>query len=248
MIEWQETLRTGAADLGLTLTPEQEGRFAQYLALLQQWNARVNLTAITEPVEVARKHFVDALTVERVWQPRAGDRMIDIGTGGGVPGIPLAIRYPDLPVVLNDSVRKKVDFLLVAVHELGLSHVTPVWARAETLGRDPRYREQFTVAIARAVAHLGALLEYALPLVAVGGTFIAMKGPGGVQEVADSALALEAFGHPAVTVETRDVPGVGTRTLIVVRKTRPTPAIFPRDPGAAKKKPLFTLTSVNDTP
>lgn len=236
-------LRNAAADLGLSLSPRDEELFAQYLALLLERNQHVNLTAITDPAEVAIKHFLDSLTVELVWQPRAGDRMIDIGTGAGFPGIPLAIRHPDITVVVNDSVRKKVDFLRETADALGLANVQAVWARAEELGRDSEYRGTFNMAVARAVAHLGALVEYALPLLKVHGLLIAMKGPSGVREVAESAQALEALGGKVRDVHKLTLPDAGERQLILIEKIRATPKQYPRDPGMAKKKPLFLDSS-----
>jgi 16S rRNA (guanine527-N7)-methyltransferase len=136
MTEWLDALRAGAARFGLSITADQEDRFARYLTLLLERNEQINLTAITDPVEVAVKHFVDALTLELVWQPRPGDIAIDIGTGGGIPGIPMAIRHPDVAVVLNDSTRKKTDFLTEAVAALDLTGAQALWGRAEHLGQD----------------------------------------------------------------------------------------------------------------
>ncbi len=236
-------LHAGAAQLGLTITPEQEARFARLLALLLARNRQVNLTAITDPGEVLVKHVLDSLTVEQVWTPTLGERAMDIGAGAGFPGLPLAIRHPDAHITLNDSVRKKVAFIEEAIAALGLDNADAVWARAEELGQRPAYRGRFDVALARAVAHLGALAEYALPLLRDGGRLIAMKGPNSLPEIADSARALEAIG--GVVAETRRLalPNGDARVLIVVRKVRPTPARFPRDPGAAKKHPLFLDTT-----
>jgi len=239
MSDWRSTLRDGAAALGISLTPDQEDQFARLLTLLLERNQQVNLTAITEPTEVAVKHFVDSLTVERVWQPHTGDRAIDIGTGAGFPGIPVAILHPEVEVVLNDSVRKKVDFLRDAVETLGLANARAEWSRAEDLGRSPACRQQFNVAFVRAVAHLAVLIEYALPLLKLGGSLIAMKGPTGEQEIAESKRALEQIGGTVDMVQHLTVHGAGERTLIVIRKTRKTPEEFPRQAGAAKKHPLY---------
>lgn len=247
MNNWLTILQEGAASLGLTLSTEHEDLFARYLALLLERNAQFNLTAITEPDEVALKHFVDSLTVETLWHPQPGDRVIDIGTGAGFPGIPLAIRHPDVAVVLNDSIRKKVDFLHEAISVLGLQNASAVWARAETLGRDKGYRGQFNAVVARAVAHLGALCEYALPLLKLHGVFIAMKGPSGTQEIAESQRVLEMLGGHVTTVDTFSLGAAGERSLIVVTKVAATPQQFPREPGSARKKPLY-LDSKRGTP
>ncbi len=241
MTNWLTALRAGAHQLHLTLTTEQEDRFARFLTLLLERNRQFNLTAITDPLEVAVKHFVDSLTVETIWHPRHDERLIDIGAGAGFPGIPLAIRYPGTEIVLNDSTSKKVEFLREVAEALALPHVRPLWARAEALGRDPRYRGYFHTVTARALAHLGLLCEYALPLLTVGGRLIAMKGPGGAREVEESAPALAQLGGAVDTVHHLTLGDAGERLLIVIRAVRPTPAPFPRDAGAAKKRPLFTV-------
>lgn len=229
------------------LSDREETLFARYLAALLARNQLVNLTAITDPVEVAMKHFVDSLTVESLWHPRPEERAIDIGTGAGLPGLPLAIRYPEVAMVLNDSVRKKVDFLQETAQELQLPNVVALWARAETLGRDPAHRGQYDVALARAVSHIGALVEYALPLLKVGGTLIAMKGPGGDTELEEGAQAIRQLGGTVGEIRRFQLAGVGQRLLIPIRKAKPTPEIYPRDPGVAKKKPLY-LDSRKRTP
>ncbi|MHB9132343.1 MAG: 16S rRNA (guanine(527)-N(7))-methyltransferase RsmG [Armatimonadota bacterium] len=247
MSDWQTALREGATQLGIKLTAEQEALFARFLDLLLEKNAVMNLTAITDPLEVAMKHFLDSLTAELVWKPRRGDRVVDIGTGAGFPGIPLAIRHPDVSMVLNDTARKKADFLRDTVGTLQLENVHVVWARAEEMGRQEEFRAHFNVAFVRAVAHLGVLVEYTMPLLKVGGMLIAMKGPSSVHEVADSRRVFDELGAALVDVKHLDLPIAGERLLIQVRKVKPTPEKYPRDPGLAKKRPLF-LDSTKHTP
>ncbi len=239
MTNWLIALRDGAASLGLTVTAEQESLFARFHALLLERNEQINLTAIIDPVEVAVKHFVDSLTVELVWTPRDGDRALDIGTGAGFPGVPLAIRHPATDFILNDSIRKKTDFLQEATELLGLHNAHPVWARAEVLGREPDYRARQQAVLVRAVAHLGTLVEYALPLLAMGGILVAMKGPSGVKEAEESRRVLAEIGGEITEIRRLTLAGAGERQLVVVRKTRSTPETFPREPGLAKKHPLY---------
>jgi 16S rRNA (guanine527-N7)-methyltransferase len=207
----------------------------------------VNLTAIIDPVEVAVKHFVDSLTVEAVWSPKPGDHAIDIGTGGGFPGIPLAIRHPEVTFLLTDSVRKKVDFLSEVVKELPLVNVQPHWGRAEELARNPQNRGQYNFAFARAVAHLAILIEYAIPLLKIGGRLIAMKGPSGATEIEESAPALASLKASIREVRRFSLPDAGDRMLIVIEKDEETPAKYPRDTGLIKKKPLYLDTGRGTT-
>lgn len=239
MDNWRIAFRAGLEALALTVTAEQEELFARFLTLLLDYNQHVNLTSITDPTEVAVKHFIDSLTVHTVWHPQAGERALDLGTGAGLPGIPLAIMHPDLSMVLNDSVRKKVVFLQQAVAQLQLGNCRVVCARAEELGRQAEYREQCNAVFVRAVAHLAVLVEYALPLLKVGGVLICLKGPGGVREVDESQRALELLGGVVTEVHPLTVAGAGERVLILVQKKRPTPRAYPRLAGTAKKTPLF---------
>jgi len=239
MTDWITVLRAGASELELTVSAEQEALFARYLALLLERNEHINLTAITDPLEVAAKHFVDALTVETVWRPKVGDRVIDIGTGAGIPGVPLAIHHPEVEFVLNDSTRKKVAFLEEVATALPLPNIHPLWARAEALGRRPGFRGLFSAVFVRAVAHLGVLIEYSLPLLAVGGVLIAMKGPAGEAEIAQSAPALKALRGEIAETRRLTLAGAGERLLIVVRALSPSPPNYPRDAGVMKKRPLF---------
>ncbi len=237
--DWLLALREGAALFDIALSSVQEVQFAHFMQLLLTRNIQLNLTAITEPREVAIKHFLDSLLVESVWKPTHAERVIDIGTGGGIPGIPLAIRHPECTFLLNDSAQKKVNFLRETTVELGLTNVIPHWGRAESLGRDSDYRAKYHVALVRAVAHLGVLVEYALPLLRIGGRFIAMKGPGGEAEITDSEHALQTIGGAVQEVRRLTLPVAGERLLIVVQKTHHTPTLYPRNGGAMKKKPLF---------
>jgi len=239
MTDWLTALHQGTNEFNITLSVSEEEQLARFMELLLERNRQFNLTAITDPLEVAVKHFVDSLTVETAWKVQPGQRAIDIGAGAGLPGIPLAIRHPEAQFVLNDSARKKVDFLNEAITTLGLTNVSAVWGRAEELGRNKEYRGYFDVALVRAVAHLGVLIEYCLPLLKSGGRLIAMKGPSGAQEVIESRLALAELGGAVQDTHRLTLPGAGERLLVVIRKARPTSVIYPRDPGLAKKKPLF---------
>jgi 16S rRNA (guanine527-N7)-methyltransferase len=225
--------------LGLELTGEQLEAFERYAAELIAWNRRVNLTAITEPGEIAVKHFLDSLTCLLVLGTQAGIRLVDIGTGAGFPGLPLKIARPDLRLTLVDSVEKKLAFCRHLVSLLGLRDVETAQARAEDLGRDPDHREAYDWAVARAVGPLPALGEYLLPLVRRGGRAIAMKGETGPAEAQGARGTLELLGGKLVQIEPVVLPGLAEgRFLIVMEKVRATPPGYPRRAGVPRRRAL----------
>lgn len=226
-----------AADLfGVTLTAEQVTAFEVYARELVAWNTHMNLTAITAPEEVRVRHFLDSLSIVP-FKPDA--RIIDVGTGAGFPGLPLAIAYPDAQVMLMDSTGKKVTFLDHVVTTLGLKNVRTLHARAEEAGHLPDQRSQYDLVVARAVARLPALVEYLLPFARVGGLCVAMKGDTAHQEADDAQNALRLFGGRVQRIDTVQLPGVEqTHYLVMVEKTDATPAAYPRKPGIPTRKPL----------
>ena len=207
-------------------------RFELYQRLLLEWNEKMNLTAITDPVEVAQKHFADSLAALPYLQP--GTKVIDVGTGAGFPGVPLLILRPELQLTLADSLQKRLTFLDALLRELGL-HAQLVHGRAEELGQNRLYREQFDAALSRAVAGLPVLLELTTPFVKVGGAAIAYKG--------DAAEELEKAKSAAflLHVQLRQVElasDLGKRCLIFADKKAPTPKAYPRKAGTPNRKPL----------
>ena len=207
-------------------------RFELYQRLLLEWNEKMNLTAITDPVEVAQKHFADSLAALPYLQP--GTKVIDVGTGAGFPGVPLLILRPELQLTLADSLQKRLTFLETLLQELGL-RAQLVHGRAEDLGQNRLYREQFDAALSRAVAGLPVLLELTTPFVKVGGAAIAYKG--------DAAEELEKAKSAAflLHVQLRQVElasDLGKRCLIFADKKAPTPKAYPRKAGTPNRKPL----------
>lgn len=214
------------------LTSEQLARFDAYYRLLTEWNARVNLTAITATEDVANKHFVDSLAAEPYL--KSGSSVIDVGTGAGFPGVPLLIVRPDLRLTLLDGLNKRIAFLQALLEELGLQAAC-VHMRAEDAGQNPLYRERFDAALTRAVSALPVLAELTLPLVKIGGVSIAYKGDA-AEELAASANALKTLHAEAKSVE---VPAAyGARTLVLMKKLAPTPKAYPRKAGTPERKPL----------
>ena len=214
------------------LSSAQLAQFETYYAMLADWNTRVNLTAITAPEDVAKKHFLDSLAAAPYL--KAGASVADVGTGAGFPGLPLLILRPDLKVTLIDSLQKRLVFLEAVLKELKLT-AECVHARAEDAGQNPRYREQFDAALTRAVSGLPVLCELTLPLVKVGGISIAYKGDS-AEELAASKNALAVL-H--ATAERVTVPSdYGARELVILTKTGTTPKQYPRKAGTPAKNPL----------
>ena len=228
--------------LGAPPTPQQVILFAHYANLLLEWNNKINLTAITDPEQIVIKHFFDSLSLLSVLDPIADEplKLIDVGSGAGFPGMALAIMRPTWDVTLVESIRKKADFLSLVIHQLGLKRVRVVRERAEKLGQQKTHRESYDVAVARAVAALPVLAEYCLPFVRVGGRWVAQKGPKVKEELGSSRNAFGQLGGKLRAVEAITVPGMQeqTRHLIVIEKTKPTSATFPRRPGIPSKRPL----------
>lgn len=225
------------APFGLSLSGEQADKFCKYNALLLEWNQKMNLTAITEPREVAIKHFADSLSLLPYLQLENQPKVIDIGTGAGFPGIPLAIMQPNIKLTLLDSLNKRLTFLKVVTKELSIP-CTFIHSRAEEGGKDNTLREQFDYALSRAVAPLNILAEYCLPYVKKGGQFIAMKGPNAIQEIKDSEKAIAALGGKIKQTETFKIGAENTRTLVIMEKIKHTPPLYPRHGSKIAKNPL----------
>ncbi|NJL06268.1 MAG: 16S rRNA (guanine(527)-N(7))-methyltransferase RsmG [Chloroflexaceae bacterium] len=226
-----------AAAWGLPLTPAQLGQFATYATELLRWNSRINLTSITDPEGIVVRHFLDALVCAR-YVPAVPQRIADVGTGAGVPGIPLKILWGTPHLTLIESVGKKTAFLAHLVGVLGLADVTILTSRAELPAHDPAHREQYDLVVARAVAALPALLEYCLPLARVGGRVLCPKGATIAAEVQSAQAALTTLGGTLNLVDPVHLPGIEARTMIVVDKRARTPARYPRAVGTPSRHPL----------
>lgn len=227
-----------AAVAGSDLPPGFADRVERYVTLLLEANAVLNLTRVVEPEAVARLHLLDALAALPMLDAANPRRALDLGSGGGVPGIVLALARPAVRWTLVDSVRKKATAMRGFVDALDLGRVEVLAERAEVLGRDPAHRESVDVVTARACASLPVLVEYALPLLRVGGTLLAWKGPIGEDELEDGAAAAALLGGGSPVVRLSGIAALGDHRFVLVEKERPTPDRYPRRPGDPARRPL----------
>lgn len=241
MISRMSLLGEEAREFGVDLNQDQVDRFEAFYRHLAEWNTRINLTAITGLEQVRVLHFLDSLSAALVL-PRDrlhSWRLIDVGAGGGFPGVPLAIAFPELKVTLLEATGKKVAFLDDLARALNLDNVTTLQGRAEELALQGEYREQFDLAVARAVANMQTLVEYTLPFVRVNGLVVAWKGAEAGEEAEGATGAIQLLGGKLDRLVPVSLPGVeGPRYLVVIEKVAPTPAGFPRRVGVPSKRPL----------
>jgi 16S rRNA (guanine527-N7)-methyltransferase len=234
-----ERLKAGAEKLGIELNAGQLEQFKVFYEELVDWNRQINLTAITDYEEVQLKHFLDSLTVSLVCKPTKGKGVIDVGTGAGMPGIPLKIAFPDIKLVLLEATAKKVSFLHHIIQKLGLNGVEIIVGRAEEVAHVPRYRERFGLVLSRAVAALPTLIELTMPFCTLGGSFIAQKKGDVDGEVCRADKAISALGGKLRELKKIELAEFADeRYLIVIDKIAPTPEEYPRRPGVPGKKPL----------
>lgn len=203
--------------------------FETYMNLLLDWNKKINLTAITEPSEIKTKHFLDSLTCLKSGYINDGDKVVDVGTGAGFPGIPIKIENRSINLTLMDSLNKRINFLKEVSESLDLD-INCVHIRAEQAGKDPLYREKFDVAVSRAVANLSVLAEYCLPLVRVGGYMLAMKGKDIDEELNDATNIIKLLGGEVLKVQLHKLGETDiVHSIVVIKKVKPTHHIYPRN-------------------
>lgn len=238
-MNFTDELKTAAAEYGLNLTESQISGFNRYYELLVEWNKKINLTAITEPKDVAIKHMIDSLSCygDELFHENAS--LIDVGTGAGFPGLPLKIFCPSLKLTLLDSLNKRVKFLQLVVDELGLKDVEVIHARSEEAARNRNYREKFDIATARAVARLPIICEYCLPFVKTGGVFIALKGRQYEDETEEARKAIKILGGEIERTVPIKLPEIDDkRAVIYIKKIKSTPKAYPRKAGTPERNPI----------
>ena len=229
----------GCDNLGITLSDRQLEQFVRYYQLLCEKNQVMNLTSVTEWNEVQTKHYLDSLLLCKAVDLTKKHRVLDLGTGAGFPGIPLKIAYPDLEIVLADSLNKRIRFLDEAISELQLTGIETIHARAEDLGRQKGYRESFDLVVSRAVANLSSLSEYCLPFVRSGGCFVSYKSADIDTELNSAETAIRVLGGGKTQVITAPLPCTTMiRSFVIVEKEKPTPAKYPRKAGTPSRAPL----------
>lgn len=238
-MEYFQLMKEASLEVGLDLTEKQYNQFITYMKLLQEWNEKINLTAITEDEEVIKKHFIDCIKAFKSNAVKNAKTIIDVGTGAGFPGLPIAIMNPSINVTLLDSLNKRINFLNAVISTLELKNVVTIHSRAEDGARKSEFREKFDVATSRAVANMAVLSEFCLPYVKVNGYFVALKGPAIEEELKEGQKAISTLGGNLeniieVNIEESDLK----HNIVEVKKINKCPKTYPRKAGTINKKPI----------
>lgn len=235
--EFEEEMRSSLNELNINLSTLQIEQFYEYMNLLIEWNKVMNLTGITEPKEIIKKHFIDSLTILK--EIDENSTIIDVGTGAGFPGIPIKIAYPNTKIILLDSLNKRIKFLDEVIKKLNLKDIKTIHGRAEEYGKNKKHREQYDYAVARAVAPLNILLEYLMPFVKINGKCLCMKGANSKEEIKESLGAIKELGGSLIEKEEFLIPNTDIkRKIVVIYKEKNTKSRYPRKAGTPSKDPL----------
>lgn len=234
---FSEKMKQLANDINIKLDEKQVTGFYKYMNLLLEWNEKINLTAITEVDDIIIKHFIDSITALKYIEN--GSKIIDVGTGAGFPGIPLAIINPNLKITLMDSLNKRIIFLNEVIKKLEIKNIETIHGRAEEFGKNGKYREKYDIAISRAVANMSTLSEYLIPFVKENGKCIYMKGPEIEEELESAKYAINELGGKIQSIEKMKLPKTDIkRNIIIVKKVQKTNIKYPRKSGTPAKEPL----------
>lgn len=234
-----DILKKGIEDLGLKCSDETIDKFSKYREILVEWNQKMNLTGIEEEKEVYIKHFLDSVAAVKKGYIKDGMSIIDVGTGAGFPGLPLRICLENSKVTLLDSLNKRINFLSEVCTNINIDDIELIHGRAEDFGKDEKYREQYDIATARAVAGLPILMEFCVPFIKVGGYFVCLKGPNADTELEESRKAMEVLGLEFVEKIDVELPEIELKhNIVVFKKVNSTPVKYPRKAGKPVKTPI----------
>lgn len=234
-----DILKKGIEDIGLKCSDETIDKFSKYREILVEWNQKMNLTGIEEEKEVYIKHFLDSVAAVKKGYIKDGMSIIDVGTGAGFPGLPLRICLENSKVTLLDSLNKRINFLSEVCTNINIDDIELIHGRAEDFGKDEKYREQYDIATARAVAGLPILMEFCVPFIKVGGYFVCLKGPNADTELEESRKAMEVLGLEFVEKIDVELPEIELKhNIVVFKKVNSTPAKYPRKAGKPVKTPI----------
>ena len=234
--EFKEELVKSAKKIDVDITEEQAQKLYKYMTILIDWNKKINLTAITQEKDIIYKHFIDSISINKYIKNKTD--IIDIGTGAGFPGIPLKILNSKNNFTLVDSLGKRINFLQNVKKDLNLNNINLIHSRVEDLAQIDAYREKFDIVASRAVANLRVLVEYMLPLVKEDGICICMKGPNIEEEIKDAKNAMNILGGKIEKIDFMELPGEMQRNIVIIRKIKNTPNMYPRKAGIPVKQPL----------
>lgn len=238
-MNFYDLMSKSTEDVGLQLSKEQYEKFIDYMKLLKEWNEKINLTAIVEDEEIIKKHFIDSIKAFKRNEFKTANTLIDVGTGAGFPGLPIAIMRNNLNVTLLDSLNKRINFLNTVISKIGLSNIITIHSRAEDGAKDINLREKFDIATSRAVANMSVLSELCLPYVKVGGNFIALKGPAIDQEIKESTNSIKILGGELMDICEINIEETELKhNLVVVKKINKCPKQYPRKAGLITKNPI----------
>ena len=232
-------LQTALEQLNIPYTEETLEKYRLYMEGIIEWNEKVNLTSITDKDEFIKLHFIDSIMSVPTEEFQKAKKIIDVGTGGGFPGIPLALAAPDKEFVLMDSLNKRIKIINQLCEEIGITNVTAVHARAEEMAKNKAHRQKYDLCVSRAVANLSTLSEYCLPFIKQGGWFLSYKGPDTDKELADAKKAIKILGGQIDREELASLESSGLEhKIIFIKKVKDTPAKYPRKAGTPSKDPL----------
>lgn len=236
LYEFKDSFKEECKKNNIFFDEEKAEKLYNYMNLILDWNEKINVTAITERKMFIVKHFIDSLIINRFAE--SSNRMLDIGTGAGFPGIPLKIYNPDIKTTLIDSVNKKVTVLNDVINKLNLKDIEAIHIRAEDLAKDFNYREGFDIVTTRAVSNLSTIVEYMLPFLKIGGKAICMKGPNIEQELEESKKAIGVLGGEIEKIETFNISNEFERKIVIIKKIKQTDKRYPRGQGKPLKEPI----------